>query len=69
MLIASDHRVPVPRIGSRVRRGGPVKTGADGGASSKAAQVRRGSGRESQSSVDSRRARLRPIVGGKSEPR
>lgn len=69
MLIASGRRIPVPRIGSRVRRGGPVKTGSDGGVSNKAAQVRRGSARSSHSSVDSRRARLRPIIGGKSEPR
>lgn len=69
MLITSDRRVQVSRIGSRLSRSGPAKAGADGGVSSKAAQFRRGSARGSHSSVDSRRALLHPIMGGKSQPR
>jgi hypothetical protein len=42
--------------------------GADAGAAGKAAQIRRGSARGTQSNNDLRRARLRPIAGGKNEP-
>jgi hypothetical protein len=68
MLVASDLRISLPRVSSRLRRGGPPRTGADGGVISKAAQLRHSAARGTRSGLDSRRARLRPISGGKSEP-
>lgn len=68
MLVASDLRISLPRVGSRLRRGGPSRTDVHGGVISKAAQLRHSAPRGTRSGLDSRRARLRPIAGGKSEP-
>lgn len=67
LLIAFDQRIPMPRIASSGRRDGLSRKGADAGNKGKAPQLRRGPARGLPSSLDSRRARLRPIAGGKSE--
>ncbi len=65
LLVAFDRRIPMPR-GAFAQRNIHAPSGA--GAMSAAAQGRRGAGRAAPASLEARRARLRPILGGKGEP-
>lgn len=67
LLVAFDRRIPMPR-GSLARRTVGGASGPGAGAMSAAAHGRRGAGRGAPASLEARRARLRPILGGKSEP-
>ncbi|HZO81995.1 MAG TPA: hypothetical protein VFB33_09915 [Candidatus Binataceae bacterium] len=68
LLVAFDRRIVVPHAGSLRRRGGRAISGLGGNAISAAAHERRSAGRGAPSTIEARRARLRPIIGGKSEP-
>jgi hypothetical protein len=68
LLVAFDRRIPLPRAAPMRRRGRRPAPAAGGGAMSAAAQGRRSDARGGASSFEARRARLRPILGGKGDP-
>lgn len=68
LLVAFDRRIPFPRTAWPARNNARPAAGVGGAPMSAAAQGQRGAARSGASSLEARRLRLRPILGGKSEP-